>query len=225
MKENGKNYIFAGSIFITGFVIWTILVQKVDVQPLGVHGTDIGFATINCLLHKLTGVHMLLYLITDWLGLIPIFVCMIFGEIGFAQLVKRRSLFKVDSDIIILGIYYVLVIFGYLIFEMIPINYRPVLIEGFLESSYPSSTTLLVLCVMPTAIEQMNRRSENVTAKKIVQVLSMCFSIFMVLGRLLSGVHWFTDIVGSVLLSAGLFCIYKAVVVLCYKEKIKKEVL
>ena len=224
MKENGKNYLFAGSIFITGFVSWTILVQKVDVQPLGVHGTDIGFATINCLFYELTGVHMLLYFITDWLGLIPIFVCMIFGGIGFVQLV-RRSLFKVDYDIIILGIYYVLVIFGYLIFEMIPINYRPVLIEGFLESSYPSSTTLLVLCVMPTAIEQMNRRSGNATAKKIVKVLSTCFSTFMVLGRLFSGVHWLTDIVGSVMLSAGLFCIYKAVVVLCYKEEIKKEVL
>ena len=225
MKENGKNYLFAGSIFITGFVIWTILVQKVDVQPLGVRGTDIGFATLNCLFHELIGVHMLLYFITDWLGLIPIFVCMIFGGIGFVQLVKRRSLFKVDSDIIILGIYYILVIFGYLIFEMIPINYRPVLMEGFLESSYPSSTTLLVLCVMPTAIEQMNRRSENITAKKSVQVLSMGFSAFMVLGRLFSGVHWLTDIVGSVILSAGLFCIYKAVIVLCYKEKITREVL
>ena len=102
-------------------------------------------------------------------------------------------------------------VFGYFIFEMIPINYRPVFIEGFLESSYPSSTTLLVLCVMPTAIEQMNRRSENVTAKKIVQVLSTCFSAFMVLGRLFSGVHWLTDIIGGILLSAGLVMMYHAI--------------
>ena len=132
-------------------------------------------------------------------------------------MIQRRSLFKVDYDIIFLGIYYVLVIFGYLIFEMIPINYRPILIEGFLEASYPSSTTLLVLCVIPTCIEQVNRRSESLIVKRIVQVLVIFFSFFMVIGRLIAGVHWLTDIVGSIMLSVGLFCIYKASVLLCYK--------
>ena len=162
---------------------------------------------------------MMLYTITDWLGLIPIFICMIFGVMGLVQLIQRRSLLKVDYDIIFLGIYYVIVIFGYLIFEMIPINYRPILIEGFMEASYPSSTTLLVLGVMPTLIEQVNRRSESLIVKRIVQVLVICFSAFMVLGRLIAGVHWLTDIVGSIMLSAGLFCFYKAAVILCHKEK------
>ena len=219
MRKSGKKLLFAGSIFIVAFITWTILIQKVDVKTLGVNGTNIGFATINCWFHKLTGVHMMLYTITDWLGLIPIFICMIFGVMGLVQLIQRRSLLKVDYDIIFLGIYYVIVIFGYLIFEMIPINYRPILIEGFMEASYPSSTTLLVLGVMPTLIEQVNRRSENMTVKRIVQVLVICFSAFMVLGRLIAGVHWLTDIVGSIMLSAGLFCFYKAAVILCHKEK------
>lgn len=137
MKEKGKRFLGIGSIFVVGFVIWTVLIQRVDVQTLGVNGTDIGFATINCWFHQLTGVHMEIYTITDWLGLVPIFICMIFGGIGCVQLMKGRSLFKVDYDIILLGIYYVLVVFGYLIFEMIPINYRPILIEGFMEASYP----------------------------------------------------------------------------------------
>jgi len=221
MKENTKRLIILGSIFIAVFVIWTLLIQKIDVQPLGANGTNIGFATVNSWFHKLTGVHMELYNITDWLGLVPIFICMLFGVGGFVQLIKRSSLFKVDCDIIILGIYYIVVIFGYLFFEMIPINYRPVLIEGFLEASYPSSTTLLVLCVMPTLSEQINRRAKNATVKSIVKVFAICFSVFMVLGRLISGVHWFTDIVGSIILSSGLFCIYKAVVLFCNKEKNK----
>ena len=124
-----------------------------------------------------------------------------------------------DYDIIFLGIYYVIVILGYLIFEMIPINYRPILIEGFLEASYPSSTTLLVLCVMPTLMEQVNRRSESVIFKGIIKAFVICFSAFMVLGRLISGVHWLTDIIGSIMLSLGLFCIYKASVFWCYKGK------
>ncbi|MBQ8188935.1 MAG: phosphatase PAP2 family protein [Lachnospiraceae bacterium] len=217
MREKGKRFWGIGSILVVGFAIWTLLIQRIDVQPLGVNGTDIGFSTINCWFHQLTGVHLEIYTITDWLGLVPIFICMIFGGIGCIQLIKGRSLFKVDYDIILLGIYYVLVVFGYLIFEMMPINYRPILIEGFMEASYPSSTTLLVLCVMSTLIEQINRRSKNEMVKKIVKVLVICFSIFMVVCRLISGVHWLTDIAGSIMLSVGLFCIYKAAVLLCYK--------
>ena len=217
MKENGKRLLGIGSILVAGFAIWTLLIQRVDVQPLGVNGTNIGFATINCWFHQLTGVHMEIYTITDWLGLVPIFVCFIFAGIGCVQLIKGRSLFKVDYDMILLGIYYVLVIFWYLIFEMIPINYRPILIEGFMEVSYPSSTTLLVLCVMPTLTEQTNRRSKNEIIKKMISALVICFSAFMVVSRLISGVHWLTDIVGSIMLSVGLFCIYKASVLLCYK--------
>ena len=219
MRKSGKKLLFVGSIFNVAFIVWTLLIQKVDVQPLGVNGTDIGFVTINCWFHKLTGVHMMLYAITDWLGLIPIFICMIFGAMGLIQLIQRRSVFKVDYDIIFLGIYYMIVILGYLIFEMIPINYRPILIEGFMEASYPSSTTLLVLCVMPTLSEQVNRRSQNEIVKKVIKALVICFSAFMVFGRLISGVHWLTDIVGSIMLSIGLFCIYKAAVLLCYKRE------
>ena len=219
MKKNGKRVLFIGSILVIAFAVWTALIQIVDVQPIGQNGTDIGFASFNHWFHKLTGVHMTIYTITDWLGLIPLFVCMIFGVIGMVQLIKRRSLFKVDYDIIFLGMYYIIVIFSYLVFEMIPINYRPILIEGFMEASYPSSTTLLVLSVMPTLIFQVNLRLKNVSVKKMICILTSIFSVFMVIGRLVSGVHWFTDIVGSVLLSAGLFCIYKAVVMLCYKPE------
>ena len=219
MKKNGKRVLFIGSILVIAFAVWTALIQIVDVQPIGQNGTDIGFASFNHWFHKLTGVHMTIYTITDWLGLIPLFVCMIFGVIGMVQLIKRRSLFKVDYDIIFLGMYYIIVIFSYLVFEMIPINYRPILIEGFMEASYPSSTTLLVLSVMPTLIFQVNLRLKNVSLKKMICILTSIFSVFMVIGRLVSGVHWFTDIVGSVLLSAGLFCIYKAVVMLCYKPE------
>lgn len=218
MKDKGKRLFFSGSILIAAFIIWTLLVLWIDVKPLGANETDIGFATINCWFHGLTGVHVELYTLTDWLGLVPITVCSFFGVVGLVQLFKRRNLLKVDYDIIVLGIYYVIVILDYLVFEMIPINYRPILIEGVLEASYPSSTTLLVLCVMPTLCEQAGRRLKSVTVKRFLKVFSICFSVFMVVGRMISGVHWLTDIVGSTILSAGLFYIYKAVILLSYKE-------
>ena len=216
-KKRGKSFLIFGVGLLIIFVVFTILIQAVDVKPLGVNGTNIGFSTFNTWFHSLTGVNWALYNITDWLGLVPVFICMAFGGVGFFQLIKRKSLLKVDLDIIILGIHYVIVISGYLIFEMIPINYRPILINGFMEASYPSSTTLLVLGVMPTVIFQINRRVKNVKIKNIISAITIIFSVFMVVGRLISGVHWVTDIVGSVLLSMGLFYIYKGTVFLVLK--------
>ena len=218
MKE--KRNLLAGVGLIGAFALWTVLIQYVDVQAVGQNGTKIGFADFNVWFHRLTGVHMTIYTITDWLGLAPIFICLCFGALGFVQLVKRRSLLKVDPDILLLGIYYVLVIACYLIFEMIPVNYRPVLIEGRLEASYPSSTTLLVLSVMPTLWFQANRRVSNAMIRKAVAVFVVTFSVFMVIGRLVSGVHWATDIIGSVLLSAGLYMLYRAAVL--YSDKAKR---
>ena len=208
MKKN--QYLLAGILLLMGFVVWTFLIQTVDVQPIGPNGSSVGFAALNGWFHQLTGVHWMLYTLTDWLGLVPICVCLIFAGAGFVQLVQRKSLFKVDLDIIMLGAYYVLVIFGYLLFEMMPINYRPVLIEGFLEASYPSSTTLLVLSVMPTLYFQAQRRLNPNALRQTICIFSVLFSAFMVIGRLVSGVHWPTDIVGAVLLSSGIFLIYKA---------------
>ena len=218
MKE--KRNLLAGVGLIGIFALWTVLILCVDVQAVGQNGTKIGIADFNVWFHQLTGVHMTLYTITDWLGLVPIFICMCFGVLGLVQLIKRRSLRKVDADILLLGVYYVLVIACYLIFEMIPVNYRPVLIEGRLEASYPSSTTLLVLSVMPTLWFQANRRVSNAMIRKAVAVFVVTFSVFMVIGRLVSGVHWATDIIGSVLLSMGLFMLYQSAVL--YTDKAKK---
>nr|MBQ4453444.1 phosphatase PAP2 family protein [Clostridia bacterium] len=218
MKE--KRNLLAGAGLIGAFALWTVLIRWVDVQAVGQNGTKIGFADFNIWFHQLTGVHMTLYTITDWLGLVPIFICLCFGVLGLVQLIKRRSLLSVDPDILLLGIYYVLVIACYLIFEMIPVNYRPVLIEGRLEASYPSSTTLLVLSVMPTLWFQANRRVSNAMIRKAVAVFVVTFSVFMVIGRLVSGVHWATDIIGSVLLSAGLYMLYRSAVL--YSDKAKR---
>ena len=219
MKKNEKKSLLIGSIFIAMFAVWTVLILTVDVQPLGQNGTSIGFATFNCWFHHFTGVNMVIYTITDWMGLVPVAICLSFAGIGLVQLIKRRSLFRVDADIMILSVYFVIVFLAYAIFEMIPINYRPILIEGRMEASYPSSTTLLVLSVMPALIEQIQRRLSDIRVKRIITIAAIAFSVFMVTGRLISGVHWFTDIVGGELLSVGLFKLYKAAVMLAVKEK------
>ena len=219
MEKRGEKLLCRGGLMLALFVVWTWLVQSVDVRPAGVLGTDIGFAEINVRFHEMTGVHMWLYIATDWLGLVPVFVCLLFGLVGVVQLVKRKSLRKVDRDIILLGLYYLLVVVCYLTFERFPVNYRPILIEGRMEASYPSSTTLLVLSVMPTLVFKIQRRWNDGKTKRMVSVATVVFTAFMLIGRLLSGVHWLTDIVGSMLLSAGLFCLYTSAVFLLEEEK------
>ena len=213
-----KRIVSVWILLLAAFAVWTFLIQTVDVQQIGPRQSAVGFATVNGWFHRLTNVHWMLYTLTDWLGLVPIVVCLLFAYVGLAQLVQRRSLLKVDLDILLLGVYYVLVIFAYLLFEMVPLNYRPVLIEGILEASYPSSTTLLVLSVMPTLHFQAERRLKNSALRHCIKVLTVLFSVFMVVGRLLSGVHWLTDIVGAIFLSGGLFLLYKASVLRFCKE-------
>ena len=218
MNMNKWKGMAAAAALILAFVLWTILIRTVDVQPVGVNGTNIGFAAVNTWFHRLTDVHMGIYTITDWLGLVPIAVCMALGVLGLVQWIRRKHILKVDRDILLLGVYYILVIVGYLIFEMIPINYRPILIAGAMEASYPSSTTLLVLSVMPTLLFQVRRRARKPWIQRFTAAFVVLFSAFMVIGRLVAGVHWLTDIVGAVLLSAGLYCLYRSTVILMERK-------
>lgn len=196
--------------WLASFALWTALVSLADVRAIGPEGSVVGFATLNGSVHKLTGVNWLLYTVTDWLGLVPVAVALGFAVLGLAQLISRKSLWRVDRSIFALGIFYVEVVVAYLFFEAVVINYRPVLIDGRLEASYPSSTTMLVMCVMPTAAIQLNARIKNNLLRRIATTSIVAFTAFMVMVRLVSGVHWVTDIVGGALLSAGLVEGYRA---------------
>ena len=193
---------------LTAFVLWTVAICFVDVRAIGPQSSFVGFAGINGFVHNLTGVHWGLYNLTDWLGLVPIFVCMGFGILGLVQWIKRKSIRKVDYDIFVLGGFYIVTIAAYLFFESIVINYRPVLINGYLEASYPSSTTMLVLCVMPTAAMQWQARIQNRVVRRGILFATAVFVGFMVIGRLFSGVHWISDIIGGAMLSASLVTAY-----------------
>ena len=210
MEREEKRAFCIGALMITAFAVFTLLIQWIDVQSVGVNGTSVGFAALNTWFHRLTGVHMRIYHVTDWLSLVPVGVCLYFAGLGFLQWLKRKSLLLVDADLLLLGVYYAVVVGCYMGFEMNPVHYRPVLIDGRMEASYPSSTTLLVLGVMPTLAFQVKRRF--IKAGRCVGLPTMLFTGLMVLGRLISGVHWLVDIMGASLLSAGLFHFYKAAV-------------
>ena len=212
MRNKTRKNLCISLYLFAAFTLWTAAIRFIDVQAIGPRGSSVGFATINAMFHDLTGVHMVMYTITDWLGLVPVAFGFGFTILGLIQWFKRKNLFKVDCSILVLGGFYLIVLAAYLLFEEYVVNYRPVLINGYLEASYPSSTTLLVMCVMPTAMMQLNSRIKNTVFKRCVLLLIAAFIGFMVIGRLISGVHWLTDIVGGALLSAGLVMFYHTII-------------
>ena len=197
-------------IFLAAFVLWTILVKIVDVKAIGPNGSSVGFALLNGAFHELTGVHWMLYDITDVMIVLPFAIVFIFGVTGLCQWIKRKNLLKVDADIIALGIFYIIVLMVYLFFQKVVIDYRPVLIEGELEASYPSSTTVISICVMTTAIAQFRVRLRGKKYKKALIWIVALIGIFMTVARIISGVHWITDIMGGALISLGLVYAYFA---------------
>ena len=208
-KENQRKFCIALCL-LTAFAVWTAAVRLVDVQPIGPQESDVGFASLNRFVHDLTGVHLALYSITDWLGLVPLGFVMGFAVLGLVQWIQRKDIRKVDYSILWLGGFYLAVMTVFVFFEEFVVNYRPVRIEGILEASYPSSTTLLVMCVMPTAGMQLRTRIGNRGFRQCTVWAIHAFTAFMVIGRLLSGVHWFTDILGGILVSGGLVMLYSA---------------
>jgi len=204
-----KKTLLFSCLFFVLFAIWTAAVKLVDVKAIGPDGSSVGFASINGFFSELLGYNGLFYELTEILGLLPLAVIGCFGLLGAYQLIKRKSLLKVDSDILILGIFYVFVLAVYVLFEVVVINRRPVLMDGVLEASYPSSHTLLALCVMLTAEMQLRTRLASEKLRNASSVCIFCIIAVTVIGRLLSGVHWFTDIVGGVLFSIGAVLLYK----------------
>ena len=205
-----KKYLYISMFSLAAFVLWTLLLCFVDVRAIAPEGSSVGFSALNGFIHEKIGVNMYLYNITDWLGLVPIGVALGFAILGLIQLIKRKSLLRVDRSILALGVFYIIVVAVYLFFEIVVINYRPVLIEGCLEASYPSSTTMLVTCVMPSAAMQAKERVKNKALRQGVIIIIIAFIAFMVVARLLSGVHWITDIIGGALFSLGVVMAYKS---------------
>ena len=203
MKKRRKEILLCGGLFAIA-IIYTLLVKYIDVQAIGPNDSLVGFATINNFMFNLTGVNMLWYDITDWWGFVPLFIAFIYAIIGFIQMIKRRSILKVDKEILGLGVYYIIVIGLYIFFETYVINYRPILMDGILEASYPSSHTLLSVCICGSSLIINKYLFKNKNFFKAENIISILSILVIVIGRFISGVHRFTDIIGAILISIAL---------------------
>lgn len=208
--RNHKSWMITGLLFVL-FAAFTIAVSAADVQPIGPEQSEVGLAAVNQFVFQKLGVNMQWYHLTEWLGMAVLTVPLCFAAMGLQQLIRRKSLWKVDAPLLLLGVFYALVAACCVLFEKVVINYRPVVLGEGLEASYPSSHTLLAVCVMASAVLTL-RKLPVIPQKYWKAANPICTVILLatVLGRLLSGVHWFTDIIGGVLLSAALVMLYRS---------------
>lgn len=217
--KNKSKFIIAGASGLL-FALLIFLVRIVDVVEVGPEGTCIGLSHLNKAVFDLFGVNMLWYDITDWLGVAAILVAVLFAMIGLVQLIRRRSLLKVDKGILALGVLYISVIGLYVLFEFVIVNYRPIIMPGCAhpEASFPSSHTMLVCVIMGSAMMLLNQYIKRSRMCRVLQVICGLVIAVTVVGRLISGVHWFTDIVGGILISAALLSLFSGIM-----EKMKDE--
>ncbi len=214
--KNKKNILICVLLVLIS-IIYTLLAKYVDTSTIGPNGSVVGFSSLNSFVFNLTGNNMTLYKITEILGIIPILIALMYAVIGLIQVIDRKSL-KVDKELIALGILYIIVILIYVFFEKCIINYRPVLIDGILEASYPSSHTLLSICICGSALLINKYLFNNKKIYKYINIISIISMVLIVLGRLLSGVHWASDIIGSIIISITLLKILET-----YYLSIKKD--
>ena len=214
--KNKKNILICILLVLLS-IIYTLLVKYVDTSTIGPNGSVVGFSSLNSFVFNLTGNNMTLYKITEILGIIPILIALMYAVIGLIQVIDRKSL-KVDKELIALGILYVVVILIYVFFEKCIINYRPVIIDGVLEASYPSSHTLLSICICGSALLINKYLFNNKKIYKYINIISIISMVLIVIGRLLSGVHWASDIIGSIIISITLLKILET-----YYLSIKKD--
>ncbi|MBR3368616.1 phosphatase PAP2 family protein [Candidatus Saccharibacteria bacterium] len=186
--------------------------------------TTISFASLNLPVRDKISSNYILYKITNYLGYLPFLVVLCYCILGFIQLIKNKSFKKVEKGLFVFAGLLVVTFVTYFIFEKLNLNVRPFKIDGELEASYPSSHTLLTICIS-FGIIFLNRVVYS--DKKPLRYLNACLAFltaFIVAGRFLSGVHWATDIIGGLLIATSYVLIYHGVLLkICHKhDKIEK---
>lgn len=209
MMKNKRSFILAavcGSLA----AILIVLILFVDVDSIGPEGTTVGLSHLNRFIFDLFGVNIVWYHITDWLGIVAILTAFVFAITGLVQLIKRRSLFQVDKEILLLGGLYLVVIGLYVLFERVIVNYRPIIMPDGThpEASFPSSHTMIVFVIMGSTIMLIGKYIHHKALRTALQAFCVAVIGITVIGRLISGVHWFTDILGGVMIGITLLALY-----------------
>ncbi len=217
-----RHFILSGA-FAFLFALLIAFVKLLDVAAIGPLGTAVGLSSLNEAFHTLTGVLPVWDLLTDAVLLLAILAVGAFALLGVIQLFKRRSLKKVDAELLSLGGAVLLLAALYVAFEVLVINYRPILEDGELAASFPSSHTMLTVTLFLSTARILGNYIQAPRLVLSLKITLIVLSALSVIGRLLSGVHWFTDILGAVLIGLAVYFLFSGALPLLKEKKARKE--
>lgn len=208
VKKTGKIVMaIIATILALGF---SVVVTKIDVRAIGETNTEVGLSHLNEKMFNMLGTNMTWYEITKYLGYVAIAIAAAWALVGLVQWIKRKNILAVDVKILALGVLYSITIGLYVAFTKIMINGRPIILpeETAVEPSFPSSHTMLVCVVSTGAIMILADYITNKGLRILVDIVLSAMAVAMIVGRLLSGAHWFTDIVAGILIAGMLLAWY-----------------
>lgn len=222
MKEKkASGAVAAGLILLVLFLVFTAALTRVDVTSPEPVGMPLGFSGLNLRVREALGENKLCYIVTELLGYFAILVAAMSCLVGLFQWINRKNMWLVDKELFIVYFFYIIVVLLKFVFDYkLIINYRPILEDGLPASSFPSSHSMLVFTVFGMGMSA--RFKGFFGSKRLLKAADWVAGILiavMIVGRLLSGIHWLTDIIGSLLLSGAIVAFYTA----CIRKFRKKE--
>ena len=190
------------------FILFTVLITTVDVKVFKATDSKIGFYSLNTKVLNLISGSEKWDKITD-LGIIFLMACCLIPPfVGFIQLIKRKSLKKVDFCLVAFTISVGILVLFFILFEVVHVNYRPILENGKKKGSYPSSHTLGATFAFLALNSLLLKYVKNKYAYYTLSALLAVISVITIVGRLLCQMHFITDIIGAILLSCAVYFTY-----------------
>ena len=190
-------------------VLLTVSLLFIDKKAVGPNGSEVGFATLNSGVFNAVGTSKTWDKITDVAIAAVLASGVVFAIYGLVQWVSRKKFSKIDWEIRMLGVVYAIMAVLYVLFEkLLVVNHRPVLEDGALEASFPSTHTMIAVTVALTVVLTLGKYVKNKAASWVLSGMLVVFVILIAAGRILAGMHWMTDVLGGLLYGATLVSLY-----------------
>lgn len=136
--------------------------------------------------------------------------------LGLIQLISRRSLKKVDHELLMFPIPLAIMAIVYVVFEkFLILNTRP---NGSGEPSFPSTHVMITATIFFMVAVVLPRYIKSKVLCAMFDIIMLILLVLVCTGRILANMHWPTDVAGGVVFAS----IFAAIYYLLIKPK-KKE--
>lgn len=154
---------------------------------------------------------------TDIILIASIASLAVFAILGLCQLIKRKSIKKVDKELLFMLLPLILMVIVYVVFDKVLIwNTRP---DGSGEPSFPSTHVMVVTTIFLLIALALPRYIKSKAACAVLDLMMLVFIILNGVGRVLANKHWASDVVGASAFSLIFALIYYLTAIWRRKKK------